>query len=83
MRFLSSFFRAVGGGLATLFTGGRYGASVRGERSFKSSRAYEKRQEQRHKDFVDHGGHPCKICNTRIPANHSYCGACYNKYVKK
>lgn len=63
----------------TLFTGGRYGSSVPGEHSY----TYSKSQERRQKEFEKFGSHICKICSTKIPLNHSYCGACYFKYVKK
>jgi hypothetical protein len=74
--------KAIGRGFVNLveilFTGGRFGGPVRTDRS----REYAKRQEQRQKDFFEHGGHPCKICGTRIPGNKLYCAACYHQYVK-
>jgi len=73
------FLRWIGSVIGIIFTGGKYGSSVRSDRS----RDYAKRQEQRKKDFSEFGGHPCKICNTRIPANKYYCAPCFHKYVKK
>lgn len=73
------FLSYIVGMIGTVFTGGKYGSAVPSEHSYN----YEKSQERRRKDFAEHGGHPCKICETRIPANKSYCGSCFFRYVKK
>ena len=79
LRFFASIFRSIFSGIRTLVTGGKFGDLIPSPHSYN----YSKAQEQKRKDFEAFGGHPCKICNTRIPANKSYCGACYFKYVKK
>ncbi|UPA22932.1 hypothetical protein K8942_01830 [Candidatus Peribacteria bacterium] len=79
MGFIKSIIDGIGKVCTLLFTGGRYGTSVRTDRS----REYAKRQEKRHKDFLEYGGHDCKICHVRIPANKYYCAPCYFKYIKK
>lgn len=71
------FFRVIGAFLSFVFTGGRYGKAG----PVKSR--YAKNQEQRAKDFAEYGGHPCKICGTRIPANKHYCAPCWVTYRKK
>ncbi len=76
---MKRFLQFLVGAIGTLITGGKYGSSVRADRSA----AYAKRQERRRKDFAEHGGHPCKICSTRIPGDKQYCGPCFLKYVKK
>ncbi len=73
-KFFSSVFDAVG----TIITGGKFGSTVPSPHSY----AYSKAQEQRRRDFEQYGGHPCRICNTRIPCNKSYCGPCYFTYKK-
>lgn len=72
------FLRQIGNIFSLLFTGGQFGAT-RGN----ALSSYEKRQQQRQKDFAKFGGHECKRCRTRIPANKSYCGACYHAYINK
>lgn len=67
------------GTIDTLITGGKYGPSVASEHSYN----YSKWQKKRDKDFAQFGAHSCKICSTKIPANKSYCGSCYFKYVRK
>ncbi len=79
MNIFKAIFGGIGKAMALIFTGGKYGSSVRTDRSIE----YSKRQEQRHKDFIEHGGHDCKICGVRIPANKYYCAPCYFKYIKK
>lgn len=79
LRILKAILRFVWNGIVIIFTGGKYGSFVPSKHSY----SYSKSQEQRRKDYLEHGGHPCKICNTRIPGNKSYCGACYFKYIKK
>lgn len=75
--------KAIGTGFVNLIvvlcTGGKFGSSVRTDRSHERA----KRDEQRRKDFLEHGGHGCKICSTRIPGNKQYCGPCYFQYIRK
>lgn len=79
LRILKATLRFVWNVLEFIFTGGKYGSFVRSEHSY----TYSKSQEQKRKDFREFGGHECKICGIRIPANKLYCGACYHKYIKK
>lgn len=79
LRYITSIFRGIFNGIGTLLTGGKFGDSVLSPHSYD----YSKAQEQKRKDFETFGGHPCKICATRIPANKSYCGACYFEYKRK
>ncbi len=79
MNILKSILRSIGKVISVIFTGGKYGSSVRSDHSDE----YAKRQEQRRKDFAAYGGRDCKICGIRIPANKYYCPPCYFKYVKK
>jgi hypothetical protein len=76
---MKRFFRFLWETMTVIFTGGKYGSSVKTD----PSSDYYKRQEQKMKEFNKFGGRPCKICGVRIPANKSYCGACYHKYIKK
>ena len=77
MRILKAIAGGLWNGLLVLFTGGKYGSSIR---SSKRGDEYAKRQERRRKDFEKFGGHGCKICDTRIPGNKQYCAPCYHKY---
>jgi hypothetical protein len=76
---MKRFFRFLWGALAVIFTGGKFGSSVRVDRSAE----YAQRQEQRMKQFQKFGTHSCKICGTKIPGNKTHCGSCFHKYIKK
>ena len=78
-RILISIFRALFGTVSFLLTGGKFGPYSKSKHSYE----YSKAQEQKRKDFIEHGGRPCKICGVRVIATHSYCGSCYHKYIKK
>jgi len=79
LHFLKSILRAILSTFNVLFTGGKFGTSVRSDNYHK----YTKSQEQKRKDFATFGGRKCKVCGTRIPGNRHYCPSCYDKYIKK
>lgn len=78
MNFIRTILAGIWNFLGTMFTGGKFGASV--ESKYRHN--YGKYQEQRRKEFEKFGTHLCKICSTKIPGNKAYCGACYYKYKK-
>ena|GEM_PF-4407369 len=78
LRIFKYIFGSIWSFLEMIFTGGKYGAPVQSH----YSNDYAKQQEQRRKEFEKFGVHGCKICDTKIPGNKSYCGACYNKYKR-
>ncbi len=78
LKVLKALLATIWNFLGTIFTGGKYGSSVRANHSSE----YAAYQEQKRKDFEKFGTHECKICGTKIPGDKSYCGACYYNYKK-